>query len=356
MRKTILILLSLISFQLTNAQEFNWAVELDYFFDNNEYANSSHAISQTLDGIWLKPSASLTWQENNSIVGGVNVLKIPGTKETYDEINLTLYYKLQLRKFLLQIGSFPREGVTDDYNRFFFTDSVSNFIPVMRGVVLRYGDDRNYIKGWYDQTGYPSEDVRESFFVGFSGRISHKILFADFQSYMFHYANYKPIRDDLGVSENMQLQMTAGIDYKNDKGFEGLVAAGALLGYERDRRFDDERYKPVGAVVRADAELWGVGTKNLLYVGDRRMRLSETFGNELYWGTPFLQSDKYMRSELYIKFIESEPVNLRFSYNVHFSEGHAMSQQMLTLSAKIDSKGLSNRSKMQFPWLRFFGR
>ena len=95
---------------------------------------------------------------------------------------------------------------------------------------------------------------------------------------MFHYSNTKPATPDEGVSENLQLQATAGLEYEKENGFKGLLAAGMLLGYERDRRFENELYKPVGFVARGNAEMWGIGTKNTLYVGDPRMRLADAFG------------------------------------------------------------------------------
>lgn len=320
------------------AQEYHWKVGLDYFFDNIEYQKSSLKDSETMNGIWLTPMAGISWHNNHSLNAGVNLLKIPGTSDIIDKAELKMYYQYKTDNILFRAGSFPRNEVLSNYNTFFFKDSVNNFIPQIQGVFLQIGNNRNYFNAWFDRTGYATTTSREHFFVGLSGKTSNGILFADFQSYMYHYANTKPATPGQGVSENMQLQVTVGIDYKAKNNFKTLIAAGTLIGYERDRRFENEIYKPAGFIARGDAEIWKIGTKNLLYIGQNRMRLTETFGSNLYWGSPFLQSSPYLRSEWYIRLLESERIKLKFNLNLHFNEGHTMFQQMLTVSANIGGK------------------
>ena len=130
----------------------------------------------------------------------------------------------------------------------------------MEGVYLRIGNNNNF-NAWFDRTGYATENSREHFFVGMSGKASKGILFADFQSYMFHLSNTKPATP--GGVKNLTASHT-GIEYNHAK-FKGLLAAGTLLGYERDRRFNNELYKPAGLVARADAEVGHWNQKPSIY-------------------------------------------------------------------------------------------
>lgn len=353
-KKTYLVVLIFIGTISVQAQEFFWRVGLDYFFDNTEYAKSSFLDSETMNGVWLKPVGTISWNDKHSINGGVNLLKIPGTDKVIDKVNITMYYQFESPKILFRAGSFPRSDILGNYNTFFFKDSVNNFIPFMQGVFIQFGNNKNFINTWYDRTGYATPTSHERFFIGMSGKVSKGLFFADFQSYMFHNSNTKPATPGEGVSENLQLQATAGIEYHSESGFKGLLAAGALLGYERDRRYEDDLYRPTGFVARADAELHGIGTKNLLYYGNNRMRLAETFGGDLYWGTQFLQSSPYLKSDWYIRLIESNFVSVRFNLNMHLSEGNTMLQQMLTVSASIgNNRGKSSKS-IEYPWMRIF--
>lgn len=351
-KKAYLLLLLLLVIVTTKAQEYSWSLGLDYFFDNTEYAKSSFQDSESMNGVWLKPMGTISWHNKHSINGGVNLLKIPGTEKVIDKVNVTMYYQYQSNNILFRAGSFPRSDLLGNYNTFFFKDSVNNFTPLMQGVFFQIGNGDNFFNAWFDRTGYATPTTHEHFFVGLSGKASKGIFFADFQSYMLHYSNTKPATPGEGVSENFQLQATVGIDYNIGNGFKGLLAAGTLVGYERDRRFEGELYKPAGFVARGDAEMWGIGTKNLLYIGDNRMRLAETFGGDLYYGTQFLQSSPYLKSEWYIRLIESDLVKVRFNCNLHFNEGHTMMQQMLTVSATIGSSGIKNKKSVEYPWMR----
>ncbi len=354
MKRKFLLFITVIFCTSVYAQEYGWKVSLEYFFDNTEYEKFSFIDSETMNGIWLNPMGNIVWNNKHSLNAGVNLLKIPGMDNAIDKVDVTVYYQYDSPNILFRAGSFPRSEVLRNYNNFFFKDSVNNFIPLMQGVFWQIGRGRNFFNAWFDRTGYATPTKREHFFVGLSGKIAKGLFFADFQSYMFHYSNTRPATLGEGVSENLQMQAMVGLEYEKEDGFKGLIAAGTLLGYERDRRFEQDLYKPVGFVARADAEYWGIGTRNTLYKGDVRHRLGDTFGGDLYWGTQFLRSKFYTESEWYIRLIESNRVKVRFNCNLHFAEGEMLFQQMLTVSASIDNFSLKSDRKTFFPWMKVF--
>lgn len=350
----IFVLFALATSVFSHAQEYRWKVGLDYFFDNTEYGKSSFTDSETMNGIWLSPMGSIVWNGSHSINAGVNLLKIPGMDKAIDKTEVTVYYQYETTAIRFRAGAFPRKEVLGNYNDFFFADSVNNFVPLMQGVFFQMGGERNFFNAWFDRTGYATPTRHEHFFVGMSGKISRGLWFADFQSYMYHYSNTRPASENEGVSENMQLQASTGLQYRTENGFEGLVSVGTLMGYERDRRFDDQRYKPIGFVARANAEFCGIGTQNTLYAGDARMRLADTFGGDLYWGTPFLRATSYLQSKWYIRLMESDWAQVRFNCNLHFSERHVLFQQTFSVSANIGNFSLQNSRKTVFPWMKMF--
>ncbi len=334
---------------------YKWSVGFNYFFDNNKYGKSSYTSSQTMNGIWLKPTLGYTWDEKNSIYAGVNLLKIAGTEEIIDKTKLTLYYEYSNPKVIFKAGAFPKEETLSNYNNFFFSDSIRNFEPVMSGIFWQIGRGDTFFNLWLDWTSYANETRRERFYFGFSGKYTRGLMFADFQSYFHHNANTLPPTEGEGVRENMQVQSTAGIHYTNENSLELLAAAGILAGVERDRRYDDAVYKPIGLVGRLNAEFAGIGTNNTLYIGDHRMYMYPLFGSDLYAGNPFLRGKSYLRSEWYVHIIESPRVSAKLNCNLHFSEKNLMFQQMLTVTANIGNFLPEDiRAYKRMPWKRLF--
>ena len=354
MRKTAcFILLLCFSSIFAQAQEWKWKLGMDYFLDNMEYSASSYAVSHTLNGVWFNPMGGIAMDSVHTLFGGVNLLKIPGSAKTIDKTDITLFYQYETPKILFRAGSFQRREVLDNYSDFFFKDSVNNLMPLMRGVFWQIGKKDNFFNAWVDWTGYPSDTIRESFFVGLSGKFSKKWFFADFQSYMFHYANTTTV-DSHGVSENLQLQASIGAKFSTDNHFEGSLSGGILAGYERDRKRDDEAYTPIGFVANLQAEYMGFGTNNRLYVGDARMKHYKTYSDGLYWGTPFLQGKSYFRSDWYARLIESKYASARLDLIFHYSENKLMTQQLFTVSVSFDNFTNRQTPRRNYPWLKLF--
>jgi len=340
------------SIEVLYAREYKWNVSFEYFFNNNEYAASTFAADNTQIGTWLNTLGGISWDNSHSIFGGINFLKIPGTQHTIDKIDLSIFYEFETSSVFFRAGAFPRQEVLSNYNTFFFRDSINLFMPQMQGVFFRLGNRNNFVNAWLDWTGMPSAEQRESFLFGFSGRASHRIFFADFQSYVNHLSN-RAFDYDLGVSEQMQMLASVGIEHQTAKGFHTLVSAGILASSERLRR-QQLVYRPLGFVARADAEFWGIGTQNLLYLGNPRMKFYEREGSALYWQTPFLQGSTYLHSRWYIRLLETPFAQVRFDYNLHFTEGKMLHQQMFTVSANIGNWSKEKNTRTSFPWSKFF--
>ncbi|MDR1743449.1 MAG: hypothetical protein LBR48_06460 [Dysgonamonadaceae bacterium] len=331
---------------------------MDYFFDNMEYSRSSYASSQTLNGIWFKPLVGYSVDSIHSLYGGFDVLKIPGTSAATIEktgltFDLTLFYEYKTTKTLFRAGAFPREEALANYSDFFFTDSVRNFKPLVRGLFWQVGNKDKFFNAWMDWTGYPSDSVRESFFLGLSGKIAYNVFFVDFQSCLFHYANTSD-HDFKGVSENFQIQSSAGVEITAGENFNALIAAGVLAGYERDRAQDKKPYLPLGFTACVQAEYMGIGTKNMFYAGDPRMKYYNRYRNGLYWGTPFLRDPAYLKNSWYARLIDSKFATARLDLNLHFSEKNVFFEQLFTVIVSFDNFTNRKQTKRVFPWLKIF--
>ena len=349
-------MLLLCSWTALSAQETRWRVGYDFFFDNREYARSTFALAQTMKGMWLSPVGGIVWESelsSNALYAGAYLLSIPGSRETIDKLQALLYYQYDSSKVLFRAGAFPRGEVLPNYSNFFFSDSVAYFRPLMQGLFFQVGRGRNFMNVWMDWTGHATADTRESFFVGASGKMSTGLLFADFQSYMFHYAGTLPMNPIYGVSEQLQGLFSLGVERDRESGFKGMASVGLFIGFERDRNAD-ESYLPVGFTARANAELYGIGTENTFYAGDARSRLFSRYGTDLYWASRFLQGSPYLQSKWYVRLMESGHVAVKLNANLHVSQGTALFQQVLTVSVLVDNFPEPGSGQLTFPWMKLF--
>ncbi len=335
------------------AQELRWSVGMDYFFDNMEYKPSQYADARTLQGIWFNALGGVSWDSTNTLVAGVNLLKMPGMNHAIDKAEVTLYYNYENEKVQFRAGAFPRREVLSNYSDFFFRDSVNQFMPLMQGIFWQLGKENNFVNAWMDWTGYSTAEKRESFFLGLSGKTSKGLFFADFQSSLFHLAGNYPNDGRFGVSEVIQGIASVGLEYSFGNHFRMMTSAGIFAAVERDRKAD-ETYRPVGFTARFNAEYMGVGTENMLYAGDPRMRLFERYGSQLYWGNPYLQGSRYLQSKWYIRLIDSERTKLRLNCNMHFSEGALLFQQALALTVTVGTLRPQQQNSREYTWMRFF--
>ncbi len=317
-------------------QKLTWNAGLNFFFDNTEYAGSSYTIDQTMAGVHLAPEIGVKWERNHAIFGGANVQRNLGMTPAIYKVNLLAYYQYKDERRVFRAGSFLKNELLDDYSNLFFQDSVRYYRPTMDGLYFKKGDKNRFIKLWLDWTGLQSDTVRESFFLGASGYYTlPKGFFMDFQSYVFHYSVMRPVLPDQHVCDNILAQASIGYRYSDKNGCKILVSGGVMGGFERNRKFMDDAYVPIGFVGRADAEYKRFGMENLLYAGKPRMKMYGEFGNELYWGNPFLRGNFYLQNKLYWKVFDTKYVQGELAARTHFSEGKVFLEQMFTLSAKI---------------------
>lgn len=321
---------------LTFGQRLITKASLEFFFDNTEFARSSYTIDQTMSGVHLRPEIGMSWEKKHAIFGGVDFLKQFGSSVAVDKTTLIAYYQYKDNKTLFQAGSFNKNELLNDYSAFFFQDSVKYYHPTMNGLFLKKGNDSRHIKLWLDWTGLQSATIRESFFLGASGYNDfNPHLFSNFQMYVYHFAGTKPSLPDQHVCDNVQAQLSLGYKYADKNWNKILITGGVLAGFERNRKYSNDPYLPVGFAGQIDAEYKKWGTENLMYIGQSRMKMYNEFGHDFYWGNPFLRGNFYWQNKLYWNVINNKKVTGQLSVRNHFSQGKIYFEQLFTLSASI---------------------
>ena len=319
------------------SQDFFWQTSLFSFFDNLEFADSHVKIPQTMAGVMIAPEVGFKWDSIHRIIGGVNLMHEFGSTGIIDKIYPTAYYEYCSKPFTFIMGAFPRSIALEKYPRMFFQDSISYYRPNINGIFFQYGKDQDYVNVWLDWTGRQSQNVREAFFVGLSGRYNAGIFYLQHYSYMFHFASrmdsflYEPLHD------NMLFLTSAGADLSGKTFFDRLEGnIGWVLGLERARRGDADWITMHGLQIEARAEYRFAGISNTFYAGRGMMYFYGEYLNELYWGDPVYRAKVYDRTDIYVKFLRKQNINLELTWSVHFLEGNVYNEQMLKLRVELN--------------------
>ena len=361
MKKSYIVLLLFSGvFGSVSSQEFLWKANMHGFFDNNEFAGSLLRNSQTMAGIHVAPEVGLGWDKKHRVFVGANLMREFGSDQLIDYSDLIAYYEFDNQPFRFYMGAFPRRMVLEKYPRMFFQDSIWNYRPLMTGIFWeKYSNDNYFINAWLDWTQRQTREHNEAFFIGLSGRYNLSLFYGQLFSYYFHFAGKKDPVVIEGLHDNGLVWKSLGIDLtRKTPLFEKLeVNAGWTIGVERDREIG-EFHTPQGFLSEIKVEYKGLGLFNTYYRGGRQQVFYEDHSNILYWGDPYYRSTEYNRTDLYINFIKTDVVHVKFTYSLHFVERAVVThhEQLFTATFRLDNfkakKGDS--SHYEYIWDNWF--
>ncbi|MBG0858171.1 MAG: hypothetical protein IQL11_01625 [Bacteroidales bacterium] len=329
------------SLMITSAsygQKTEWQIGLFSFFDNNEFGHSDFQIPQTMAGVRLSPGFGLRLDSVHSINVGVSMLHEFGSSKALGDFSPTAFYQYDRKPFRFIMGAFPRSDALERYPRLFFQDSVSYYRPNLKGILLEFTARRFMANVWLDWTSRQSPETRETFLLGYMGRYTHGILYAQQFFYMFHFAGVSDPLVQEALHDNLLFLTSAGIDFSGRTSFDILdINGGWALGLERARS-DNTGWIPLnGFLSEARVEYKRVGIFNTYYSGRSLMHFYEEHGNDLYWGDPFYRANSYNRTDFYIDFIRNDVIRTRFIYSLHFTEKTMYHEQALKVSFNLNS-------------------
>jgi hypothetical protein len=344
-RKALFVLAALIlEGSMLRGQEVLIHTGLNTFFDNIEFAGSEYKISQTMAGIYFSPDIGIRWDSVYTINIGASLLHEFGSADFTDRIFPTAYAQYHSGRLRFVMGAFPRTLVLDKYPRMFYQDSVGYYRPNVNGILLEYGESQRYVNVWLDWTGRQTHTVREAFFVGFSGRYTKGVFYAQHYGYMFHYASRTDPVVHEALHDNILLRTSLGVDLSGRTFLDCLDAsAGWVLGLERERDAGSNWLAMNGFHIDLRAEYRFAGIFNTLYSGKGLMSFYNDHDINLYWGDPAYRSGFYDRTDIYIRFLRKKNIDMELTWTLHFMEGRVFNEQMLKV--KVDLNLLRPLSK-----------
>jgi hypothetical protein len=320
------------------SQEKKWQFGLFSFFDNTEFANSGVQIPQTMSGVLFLPEFGLSWDSIHHLNIGIDLLHEFGSASAIDYLYPTAYYEMDRKPFRFYMGAFPRKYAVEKYPRIFFQDSISYYRPNINGLFWELYKNQNYINVWLDWTSRQSQNLREAFFMGFSGRYNLGILYVQQFGYMFHFAGKKDPVVGEALHDNGVFLTSLGIDLAKLTNLGKLEAnAGWVIGLDRARTDQGDWIAQQGLLIETRIEYKGIGLFNSFYKGRGQMNFYTDHTNELYWGDPVYRAKTYNRSDFYIQFINNKVVNTKLIYSLHLIENKIFHEQSLKVSFNLNN-------------------
>jgi hypothetical protein len=313
----------------------------DGLFDNREFKNDM--LPQTIYGMRVMPQIGIDYGKH-SLVAGLSKVWEFGSDQTIDP-DVIMYYQYGGEKWTTMFGAIPRKNLQRQLPDAFLYDSIAFFDATIGGTVIQYHGrllQSELYCNWFSRQSYTK---REAFRIVWDGYVGNGVIGGGWFTAMTHYAN--TMQHNLFLYEKFQLNPFVSVDltsvFASDLRLK--ADAGLLCSLVRCRN-DHNWFSPTGFL--GDIEMgWRMfDVKNMVYVGG----LQQPFMNDPQAGPAFHRNDPFYNHHLYnktemgIKFIADENVELGFRWNVHFTPGSPVhNQQLITLKYRIGViKNLNN--------------
>ncbi|RZJ78055.1 MAG: hypothetical protein EOO20_28210, partial [Chryseobacterium sp.] len=271
-----------------DAQELEGEINFHGFIDNREYAKSGR-FSQTIFGSRISPEIGLLIDSTHRLRVGINALQEFGDRDFFRHIDPVIYYQYQKRNWSLYLGAFPRINLLDDYPRALLADTLNYFRPNVEGMLAKYETSNFKQTIWIDWTGKQTNNDRETFLFGFSGKYQPGRFFISHYAYMFHNALSGISPPNQYLEDNGAIQAQIGLDFSRETLFDSLtISAGGMMSIERVRALETSA-SPKGFVANLHAGYKKFSLANAFYSGE---------GHHLINGDPFYTAKVYNRLDL----------------------------------------------------------
>ncbi len=317
-----------------------WGIDFLSVFDNSE-GDGKYTDSKTYFFTRLAPEAGLRLSEKSRIAGGVVWFQPIGCEWEGRRVSPTLYYRFESPSWRFSMGMFPRGQLREEMPGFLWSDHMSYYQSNIRGALVQYVTERGFFDAYIDWRGMQTEKQREAFAIVAHGRWQPKDgpFFTGVHLMMNHLARRKNDAENLdGVVDNFLANPYIGLDLTGKTAMDSLqIRAGAIIGLDRDRKFDQSWRTPAGGWLEVLARWRWLGVKNSLYAGGALYPLYERYNSLLYQGEPDFQSKLYNRTDIYLYILRRGGINLTGALDFHITSGGFEFNQRLMLTISLDA-------------------
>ncbi|MFI3262915.1 MAG: hypothetical protein R3Y26_08405 [Rikenellaceae bacterium] len=342
MKKILLfITLTLLTISGIEAQNFTYKIDFGTLFDNLE-GSDSYAPTRSLFTAKLAPEIGVKISDKHKLMVGAVMLQNLGDDIFLTDADYTLYYNFTDNNFNVFVGSFPRSNTFEMYPKSFFRDDFLFTDNNIEGVMAQYTPTKKngFIELYVDWYGQNQENRDDEFLLVGSTEFSfcNKYLFAGANILINHLKNTDKLVDSY-LYERALYNIYLGADFQSlTPSLDRFKVSFGTNSSMEHKRFEGDYEEPwknnVGWQFNVDVNYKGFGLKNDYYFGDSQLVYYEQYGNDLYWGNQFYQSDRYNLTELYYEKCWG-CISLRAGMKFHVTPTTFANQQVVTLKLNL---------------------
>lgn len=357
---TILLLCTLSLSATAQRNRFSWEYDADlqYIFDNREFAISQDAVipSGTMHTVVFAPTVGFSIQQSRDVqhrlTAGVEFAHDMGVRDWAQlPREVLLFYDAHVRarkgSFEALVGIFPRRYTEGSYGEAFYSGMYRNSDRNIEGVLLKWVSVRFHAELGLDWMGKYGHETRERFQIFTSGRWQpERWLYLGWTGSFYHYACSELAPN---VVDNHLLEPWVKMDFSYRNRWQELsIQAGLLAAYQRDRDRDAQPRIPIGGELKLTARRWNVMVQNTTYAGGNLMPYFHDvdpagvpYATNLYFGTPCYDTFFNLSEVAWTPQI-AHYLSLRLSARFYFDRlGFLGWQQICSLRFNLDA--LRNR-------------
>lgn len=331
-------------------------IDFTTYFDNFEYSGTTLGESGTTFSARFTPKLGLEWNEQNSLIIGVDLFSNFGDDSKFiSKARPQLYYRYASPKVRAYAGIFSRQEMVGYYSEIFLSDEARFYENRVQGIMGQYVGDRGYAELSIDWCGMYSEESRERFRVLSAGRYNfckNSLLYGGYALQVFHFAGSEQIAgsvvDNIIVNPYIGTQFNAFFDFD--------VKLHAILTMQRDRAVEDSMHYPGGAMLDVRMSKWGLYLHEQIYTGKNLMPYyysapnpdfpmgygaalysgSTLFGTMPYWGWDGSSSYTMFDTRIgYAKSFFNDTVKLNAFFAIQSNGDKYGTRQMVELQVNL---------------------
>ena len=304
------------------------------FMDNREYS-AFVPRSRTYSGTLTELDLGLNLDSLNHFIVGANGIHEFGAQPYYLTVNPVAYYTFASKKWLFDIGEFPREGLLTQYPLALLNDTLRYYRPNVEGMATQLHTQYGYETIWIDWVSRQTDTQREQFLFGDLGTYTPNPKGPFYLSHYFflmHDAGAAILLPNDHINDNGGAQVRVGLDFSHRTVFDSLkFDIGGMMALERSRGIDGFQM-PKGFVASG-------------YLSYHRFAFYDEFftgqSMNITYGDSFYQKTFYNRLDIIYSPFVFKHLKGQFILSLHQSPGFlGDSQQAFRLTYDLGRKKL----------------
>ncbi|MGO1243664.1 MAG: hypothetical protein ACTJHT_02250 [Sphingobacterium sp.] len=313
---------------VATAQRIGLEIDLFGYADNREF-KSTYTEDKTYFGTILTPQLYFAIDNTSRIYGGIQYKQDFGKHaQNGSDVSPVAYYNYKDKNFDFALGHMPRHDRLRNVPLMVLSDTLLYERPNLEGMYFSYRNENIQQTLYIDWLSKQSNDYRERFIVGLSGKYKFGRFYIADDALLYHNALSSNDSIEEHIQDNGIVLLRAGVDLSAMTFLDSLtIDAGFALGFDR---------------VRTEYELrTSSGFLSNIHLGYKRFFIKNTFylgdPQNLPMGDSFYHRDRYDRLELGWMPLKKGALEGKFTAAFHFDSQQVSNQQSFTLRYRFGS-------------------